>query len=186
MHAILGGSLKGGDFAALVEPGRRALRRLLPDRRGRRAARARPGAGRQAGVELQRCGDLADAVRAAAGAPEPGEVVLLSPACASFDAYRDFEERGEHFRALVAEDRRLAARPDGSLPLRRDASAQIVGALAQPSGSPRARTRAAPPVEYNLLLTATLCLLAFGVVMVFSASSTTSLLGKEPATAPTT
>jgi cell division protein FtsW len=45
---------------------------------------------------------------------------------------------------------------------------------------PRARTRAgAQPVEYNLLLTATLCLLAFGVVMVFSASSTTSLLGES-------
>src|SRR3954467_12787589 len=43
---------------------------------------------------------------------------------------------------------------------------------------PRARRRpGAQPVEYNLLLTATLCLLAFGVVMVFSASSTTSLLG---------
>ena len=44
------------------------------------------------------------------------------------------------------------------------------------------RTRRRPgtlPVEYNLLLTATLCLLAFGVVMVFSASSTTSLLGKS-------
>jgi cell division protein FtsW len=45
---------------------------------------------------------------------------------------------------------------------------------------PRARSRAgAQPVEYNLLLTATLCLLAFGVVMVFSASSTTSLLGQS-------
>ena len=39
--------------------------------------------------------------------------------------------------------------------------------------------RSATPVEYSLLLTATLCLLAFGVVMVFSASSTTSLLGES-------
>jgi cell division protein FtsW len=45
---------------------------------------------------------------------------------------------------------------------------------------PKTRRRAgAPPIEYNLLLTATLCLLAFGVVMVFSASSTTALLGKS-------
>jgi cell division protein FtsW len=45
---------------------------------------------------------------------------------------------------------------------------------------PRARSRAgAPPVEYSLVLTATLCLLAFGVVMVFSASSTTALLGQS-------
>jgi hypothetical protein len=45
---------------------------------------------------------------------------------------------------------------------------------------PKTRRRAGTqPIEYNLLLTATLCLLAFGVVMVFSASSTTSLLGQS-------
>ena len=52
-------------------------------------------------MKLRRCTDLADAVAAAAADAQPGEVVLLSPACASFDDYRDFEERGEHFRALV-------------------------------------------------------------------------------------
>ena len=51
------------------------------------------------------------------------------------------------------------------------------GARKKPT--PRARRKAQPPVEYSLLLTATLCLLALGVVMVFSASSTTSLLGES-------
>jgi UDP-N-acetylmuramoylalanine--D-glutamate ligase len=48
-------------------------------------------------------GDLATAVRAAAGAAQPGEVVLLSPSCASYDQFADFEARGDEFRRLVHE-----------------------------------------------------------------------------------
>jgi UDP-N-acetylmuramoylalanine--D-glutamate ligase len=48
------------------------------------------------------CGDLEAAVRAAARVAESGDVVLLAPACASFDQYSCFEERGEHFRTIVA------------------------------------------------------------------------------------
>jgi UDP-N-acetylmuramoylalanine--D-glutamate ligase len=48
-------------------------------------------------------GDLATALRSAAAAAKPGEIVLLSPACASYDQFRDFEERGDEFRRLVEE-----------------------------------------------------------------------------------
>jgi UDP-N-acetylmuramoylalanine--D-glutamate ligase len=47
------------------------------------------------------CGDLERALAAARAAASAGEVVLLSPACASFDQYEDFEARGRHFKALV-------------------------------------------------------------------------------------
>jgi UDP-N-acetylmuramoylalanine--D-glutamate ligase len=50
----------------------------------------------------QCCGVLADAVAAARADAQPGDVILLSPACASFDQFTSFEARGEAFRALVA------------------------------------------------------------------------------------
>ena len=55
-----------------------------------------------AGRPYSRVGTVANAVAAAAREAAPGEVVLLSPACASYDQYRNFEERGEDFRRLVA------------------------------------------------------------------------------------
>jgi UDP-N-acetylmuramoylalanine--D-glutamate ligase len=56
-----------------------------------------------AGVAFERCGDLPSAVRAAVAASRPGEVVLLSPACASFDQFESYEHRGNEFRRLVDE-----------------------------------------------------------------------------------
>jgi len=53
------------------------------------------------GVRLYDAGELARALAEARASATPGDVVLLSPACASYDQYRDFEERGEQFRALV-------------------------------------------------------------------------------------
>ena len=52
-------------------------------------------------VKVAECGDLAHAVLRAAHDAQPGETVLLSPACASFDQFRDFEARGDAFRTLV-------------------------------------------------------------------------------------
>ena len=53
------------------------------------------------GVRFRHSRDLESAVRDAREDAEPGDVVLLSPACASYDQFRDFEERGEQFRELV-------------------------------------------------------------------------------------
>jgi UDP-N-acetylmuramoylalanine--D-glutamate ligase len=52
-------------------------------------------------LRVSRASDLAQAVQIAAQIAEPGDVVLLSPACTSFDMYRDFVERGEHFKSVV-------------------------------------------------------------------------------------
>jgi UDP-N-acetylmuramoylalanine--D-glutamate ligase len=97
VHAILGGSLKGGGFAGL-RPAVAARCRAcyLIGQAEERLAGDLEGT-----VPLHRSGDLERAVAAAAKAARPGEVVLLSPACASYDQYRDYEERGEHFRELV-------------------------------------------------------------------------------------
>jgi UDP-N-acetylmuramoylalanine--D-glutamate ligase len=54
-------------------------------------------------MRVERCELLCEAVKRAIAAARPGDVVLFSPACASFDQFRDYESRGESFRKLVAE-----------------------------------------------------------------------------------
>jgi UDP-N-acetylmuramoylalanine--D-glutamate ligase len=102
VHAILGGSEKGEPFAPLAEPvaARCAACYLTGATADRLAAELAPVLAE--GVELHRCADLEDAVRRAAAAAGPGEVVLLSPACASFDSFENFEQRGDRFREIVA------------------------------------------------------------------------------------
>jgi UDP-N-acetylmuramoylalanine--D-glutamate ligase len=98
VHAILGGSSKGEGFDGLAVPvSERCRACYLIGETGPELEMALA----EAGVDLLPCDGLEAAVTAAAGAARPGEVVLLSPACASFDAYRDYAERGDHFKALV-------------------------------------------------------------------------------------
>jgi UDP-N-acetylmuramoylalanine--D-glutamate ligase len=98
VHAILGGRGKRSNYTPLAGPlAERARAAYLI---GETAAELRAALA-ETGVPLHDCGDLEHAVAAARAAARPGDVVLLSPACASYDQYRSFEERGEHFRALV-------------------------------------------------------------------------------------
>jgi UDP-N-acetylmuramoylalanine--D-glutamate ligase len=100
VRLILGGSLKGESFDELAEEIPNTVRSI--DLIGEATEELAAALGR-AGRRYRRSGDLATAVGAAAGEAAQGDVVLLSPACASFDLFRDFEERGEEFRRLVEE-----------------------------------------------------------------------------------
>ena len=98
VHAILGGRSKGGGFAELVQPVAEHCRAAYLI--GETAAELR-GALAPANVPLHDCGDLEHAIDAARRDARPGDVVLLSPACPSFDQYGSYEERGDHFRELA-------------------------------------------------------------------------------------
>jgi UDP-N-acetylmuramoylalanine--D-glutamate ligase len=101
VHAILGGSEKGESYAPLLDPVRERCRAVyLAGASAERLAGALAPAV-EVGLPLYRCADLEEAVERAAAAAEPGEVVLLSPACASFDAFENFEARGDRFREIV-------------------------------------------------------------------------------------
>jgi UDP-N-acetylmuramoylalanine--D-glutamate ligase len=102
---ILGGRDKHGDFAALAPTLARAARRVLTIGEAAPAIESALGAE----VQIERAGDMERAVARAAELARPGDTVLLSPACASFDQYRNFEERGQHFARLA---RRACGAPE--------------------------------------------------------------------------
>jgi UDP-N-acetylmuramoylalanine--D-glutamate ligase len=99
LRLILGGRAKGEDFEPFARalPANVASIYLVGEASGELAA-ALDAAGRP----YQRAETLARAVELAAAEAQPGDVVLLSPACASYDQYANFEERGQDFRRLVA------------------------------------------------------------------------------------
>ncbi|MBY6220552.1 UDP-N-acetylmuramoyl-L-alanine--D-glutamate ligase [Marinobacter nauticus] len=94
---VAGGDGKGADFQPLAEPVAACCRALVLI--GRDAGKISEAVG--ASVPQYRATSLQEAVSLARQAAEPGDRVLLSPACASFDMFRDYNDRGEQFRALV-------------------------------------------------------------------------------------
>jgi UDP-N-acetylmuramoylalanine--D-glutamate ligase len=100
VRLILGGSRKGEDFDPFARGLPENVRSIyLIGAASDELAAALDAAGRT----YVRAGELQAAVARAAEDAEPGDVVLLSPACASFDQFANFEERGDTFRRLVEE-----------------------------------------------------------------------------------
>jgi UDP-N-acetylmuramoylalanine--D-glutamate ligase len=109
VHIILGGRNKGADLASLTPLlARKARRAYLIGEAAEEFAEALGES-----VPFERSGTLEQAVRSAAEQARPGEAVLLSPACASFDQFRNFVHRGERFQALVREVIGNEGGPDG-------------------------------------------------------------------------
>ena len=96
---IAGGDGKNQDFTPLREACRQKVRlAILIGRDAPAIAAALEGA-----CAVQRAATLEEAVQAAASAAQPGDTVLLSPACASFDMFRDYAHRGAVFARAVKE-----------------------------------------------------------------------------------
>ena len=96
LHWIAGGKAKGDGLAACHPWFGHVKRAYLIGEAMEPFAAEIGGA-----IPVERSGDMATAVKQAAAAAKPGDIVLLSPACASFDQFRDYEQRGDAFRAAV-------------------------------------------------------------------------------------
>jgi UDP-N-acetylmuramoylalanine--D-glutamate ligase len=103
VHLILGGKDKGSDYTVLNDLLRQRVKRVYTI--GAAAEKIQS----QIAGEVASSGTLEGAVRQAAASAQPGDIVLLAPACASFDQFQNYEHRGRVFKELV---RALTVKPE--------------------------------------------------------------------------
>ena len=101
VHLILGGKDKGSDYTTLAALLRSRVRSIYTIG----SAAAKIESQLRGVVSIHSCETLANAVSAAASAARAGDVVLLAPACSSFDQFENYEQRGRVFKQLVSERR---------------------------------------------------------------------------------
>jgi len=99
IHLILGGKDKGSPYTVLADLLRERVRAVYTIG----AAAAKIESDLRGVVTIQSCETLDKAVAAAAAAARPGEVVVLAPACSSYDQFDNYEQRGSVFKQLVKE-----------------------------------------------------------------------------------
>ena len=96
--AIVGGRFKGGDLTLLAEPLRKRAKAVVSIGEARPLVRT----ALEAAVPVHEAASLREAVRQAFELAKPDGVVLLAPACASFDMFKDYADRGRQFKEEVA------------------------------------------------------------------------------------
>lgn len=109
IHLILGGKDKNSDYTLLAPLLRERVRAIYTIG----SAAAKIESQLRGVVSLHSCETLDKAVHAATAAARPGEIILLAPACSSFDQFENYEHRGRVFKQLVAEGRGLQLRGNG-------------------------------------------------------------------------
>jgi len=103
IHLILGGKDKGSDYSVLNDLLRQRVKRVYTIGAAAEKIEAQIAPVKNGGVEIVHAETLENAIRKAHAAAQPGDVVLLAPACASFDQFKNYEHRGQMFKDIVRE-----------------------------------------------------------------------------------
>jgi UDP-N-acetylmuramoylalanine--D-glutamate ligase len=101
IHLILGGKDKGSDYSVLNDLLRQRVKRVYTIGAAAQKIESQIVSAKSGGPEIVAAETLDNAVRRAHAAAQPGDVVLLAPACASFDQFRNYEQRGQIFKEIV-------------------------------------------------------------------------------------
>jgi len=101
IHLILGGKDKGSDYTLLNDLLRQRVKRVYTIGSAAGKIESQISASIAGHTELVSAETLANAVHKAHAAAQPGDVVLLAPACASFDQFKNYEQRGQMFKEMV-------------------------------------------------------------------------------------
>ncbi len=103
IHLILGGKDKGSDYSVLNDLLKQRVKRVYTIGAAAEKIESQIVNSKSGGPEIVQAGTLESAVKRAAAVAQPGDVVLLAPACASFDQFRNYEHRGKVFKEAVRE-----------------------------------------------------------------------------------
>ena len=101
IHLILGGKDKGSDYTVLNDLLRQRVKRVYTIGAAAAKIESQISSSKSGGVEVVHSETLENALRKANAVAEPGDVVLLAPACASFDQFKNYEQRGQVFKEIV-------------------------------------------------------------------------------------